>query len=387
MNSFDNTNIAFKSKSNKDLKRAYWLFKLIGSNLMVTLGKYATLLCLKLRIPINWFIKATIFKQFCGGTSIKNCNEKINELAEYNIGTILDYSVEGKENEESAENTVNEIKKTIERGSSDQMIPFAVFKISGLGSSNLLYKASNNIKITDFEKLKLDKIYNRVYEICSFASKKDLPIFIDAEESWIQSIIDKWAYNLMKEFNRDKAIIFNTLQMYRVDRLEYLKNIHILSSKDGFIYGIKLVRGAYMEKERKRAMEMNYPSPIQNNKSATDNDFNDAIHYIVNHSNDFSLCVGSHNEKSNLLLVELMNKNNIDKSSPNFCFAQLLGMSDHISYNLSHEGFNVAKYVPYGPIREVMPYLFRRADENTSVSGQTSRELSLIKEEIKRRRQ
>ena len=165
---------------------------------MVTLGKHATLLCLKLRIPINWFIKATIFKQFCGGTSIKNCNEKINELAEYNIGTILDYSVEGKENEESAENTVNEIKKTIERGSSDQMIPFAVFKISGLGSSNLLYKASDNIKITDFEKLKLDKIYNRVYEICSFASKKDLPIFIDAEESWIQSIIDKWAYNLMK---------------------------------------------------------------------------------------------------------------------------------------------------------------------------------------------
>lgn len=387
MNSFDNTKIAFKSKSNKDLKRAYWLFKLIGSNLMVTIGKYATLFCLKLRIPINWFIKATIFKQFCGGTSIKNCNEKIKELAEYNIGTILDYSVEGKESEESAENTVNEIKKTIERGSSDHMIPFAVFKISGLGSSNLLHKASDNIEITSNEKLKLDKIYNRVYEICSFAYKKDLPIFIDAEESWIQPIIDKWAFDLMKEFNKEKAIVFNTLQMYRVDRLNYLKHIHQLSSKDNFIYGIKLVRGAYMEKERKRAQEMNYPSPIQVNKSGTDKDFNDAIHYIVDHPLEFSLCVGSHNEKSNLLLVELMSKNNIDKSSPNFCFAQLLGMSDHISYNLSHAGFNVSKYVPYGPIREVMPYLFRRADENTSVSGQTSRELGLIKQEIKRRKQ
>ena len=386
MNSFDNTKIAFKSKSNKDLKRAYWLFKLIGSNLMVTIGKYATLFCLKLRIPINWFIKATIFKQFCGGTSIKNCNEKINELAEYKIGTILDYSVEGKENESSAEKTVHEIKKTIERGSSDKMIPFAVFKISGLGSSNLLYKASDNNVLTSEEKLKLDKIYSRVYDICSFAHKKELPIFIDAEESWIQSIIDQWAFNLMKEFNKEKAIVFNTLQMYRVDRLKYLKHIHQLSSKDGFIYGIKLVRGAYMEKERKRALELNYPSPIQINKKATDNDFNDAIHYIVDYPSDFSLCVGSHNEKSNLLLVELLSKKNIKKSVPNFCFAQLLGMSDHISYNLSHEGFNVAKYVPYGPIREVMPYLFRRADENTSVSGQTSRELSLIKQEIKRRK-
>lgn len=387
MNSFDNTKIAFESKSNKELKRAFWLFKLIGSKYMVIIGKYLTLFCLKFRIPIDWFIKETIFKQFCGGTSIEKCNHKIKELDKFNIGTILDYSVEGKENELAAENTVNEIKKTIERGSADKMIPFAVFKISGLGSTNLLQKANNKKQLSNAQKSKLEKIFNRALEICEFAYKKDLPVFIDAEESWIQDIIDLWAYQLMKKFNTKKAIVFNTLQMYRIDRLDYLKTIHQLINKDGFIYGIKLVRGAYMEKERKRAIEQNYPSPIQVNKANTDKDFNDAIHYIFEHRSDFSLCVGSHNEKSNLLLANLMEKNNINKSESSFYFAQLLGMSDHISFNLSHLGYKVAKYVPYGPIREVMPYLFRRADENTSVSGQTSRELSLIKQEIKRRKE
>ena len=386
MNSFDNTKIAFKGKSNKDLRRAYWLFKLIGSSSMVIIGKYLTLFCLKLRIPINWFIKATIFKQFCGGTSIEKCNRKIKELNKFSIGTILDYSVEGKENELAAENTVVEIKKTIERGSADESIPFAVFKISGLGATDLLHKASSKKELSNNEKSKLEKIFNRAHQICEFAYQKDLPIFIDAEESWIQAIIDLWAYDLMKKFNKEKAIVFNTLQMYRVDRLKYLKKVHQLSSKNGFIYGIKLVRGAYMEKERKRALDRSYPSPIQANKADTDKDFNAAIHYVFENRPDFCLCVGSHNEKSNLLLANLIEKNNLDKSSSNFYFAQLLGMSDHISFNLSHLGYKVAKYVPYGPIREVMPYLFRRADENTSVSGQTSRELSLIKQEIKRRK-
>lgn len=387
MLSFENTEIAFKSKSTPDLKRAYWLFKIVSSPIIVKIGKVATNFALSLRLPIRKIVKATIFKQFCGGESIEDCRNKMEELATFKVGTILDYSIEGKTTDEDFEQTVEIIIQTIQEGRSNSNIPFAVFKVTGIGSINLLEMASDqNCNLNESQILELEGIKNRIERICAAAHTAMIPVFIDAEESWIQAIIDTWALEMMLKYNLEKAIVYNTLQMYRHDRLEFLTSCSENAKKHGIKYGIKLVRGAYMEKERARAQKLGYPSPIYPDKNASDDAYNTALKFILEHEMLFALCAGTHNEESSLLLTQELERKQISRDNDKFYFAQLLGMSDHISFNLSNAGFKVAKYVPFGPVKEVMPYLLRRADENTSVAGQTGRELSLIIKELDRRK-
>jgi proline dehydrogenase len=387
MISFDNTEIAFQSKSNSDLNRAYWLFKLIGNPTMVKVGKWSTNTALNIGLPINGLIKKTIFKQFCGGETIQECTKTIANLGKFGIGTILDYSIEGKTKEEDFDATVDEIIATIHAAKNDPTIPFAVFKVTGIGRFDSLEKANNGTsQLTENDLLAFQLIVSRVDKICLAAFENGVPLFIDAEETWIQDAIDTIVRDMMRKYNKEKAIVYNTLQMYRHDRLSFLHAEIELARAEGFHYGVKLVRGAYMEKERLRAAEKGYPSPIQPDKITCDNDFNHALELVVKNIDIMALCSGSHNEKSALILTDLMTKKQIEKSDKRIYVAQLLGMSDHISYNLAYAGYNVAKYVPYGPVKEVMPYLLRRADENTSVAGQTGRELSLIMTERKRRK-
>ena len=387
MLNFNNTNIAFKVKSNNDLKRAYWLFRIIGSPLIVKLGKFFMIIALKLRLPVSFIVKRTIFKQFCGGESIQECSSTVETLGKYKVGTILDYSVEGKVEEEDFDQTTNIIIETIEKAAQEKNIPFAVFKITGISKFSLLEKASIDLnQLSTEEASELNKVKNRIDRICSAAKKKNVPVFIDAEETWVQDIIDQWAFEMMLLYNKEKCIVYNTIQMYRHDRLVFLKECNEKAKQSNISYGIKLVRGAYMEKERKRADEMGYPSPIQPDKESTDRDYDIALDYILKNINYLSLVAGTHNENSSKKLALALENHNISKDDSRIFFAQLLGMSDHISFNLADHNYNVAKYVPFGPIKEVMPYLLRRADENTSVAGQTGRELGLIKSELQSRK-
>lgn len=345
-------------------------------------------MALKLRLPISAPIKATIFRQFCGGESIAECDRTISDLGKFGIGTILDYSVEGKTSDEDFDQTVDIIIQTIHRAANDPHIPFAVFKVTGIGRHDLIEKASTHgYTPTSEEKAEIDVIVSRINRICHAAHEAGTSVFIDAEESWIQDAIDQWTFDMMLKYNKERCIVFNTLQMYRHDRLAFLRDCLELAQKHQVKYGIKLVRGAYMEKERARAIEKGYLSPIQATKADTDKDYNIALKEILENRSVFSLCAGTHNEDSSELLMNLMQEAQIDPQSEQFYFAQLLGMSNHISYNVAHAKYHVAKYVPFGPVKEVLPYLLRRADENTSVAGQTGRELSLIIKELDRRKQ
>lgn len=386
MISFENTEVAFKSKSDKDLKRAYRLFKLVGSPAIVKFGKWATNLALALRLPINGIVKKTIFRQFCGGETIAECEQTIQILGQFGIGTILDYSVEGKTSEDDFDETVQEIIRTIERGAGDQNIPFAVFKLTGIARFSILERANNGVEsLSGDETREYAQLQERVDLICRAAHERKVPVFIDAEDSWIQDTIDRLAFEMILRYNTESAIVYNTIQMYRHDRLAYLSQMIEAARSAGVHYGVKLVRGAYMEKERERAAQKGYPSPIQPDKAATDRDFNRALELLVANMDCIAFCAGTHNEESSAYLTKLIEEHTLDKRDARIYFAQLLGMSDHISFNLSNAAYNVAKYVPYGPVREVMPYLLRRADENTSVAGQTGRELSLIIKERNRR--
>jgi proline dehydrogenase len=387
MISFDNTEIAFKSKSTADLTRAYWLFKIIGNPSLVKFGKWATNTALNLHLPIKGIVKKTIFSQFCGGETISDCTKAINTLSNFGIGTILDYSIEGKTSDEDFNATVEEIISTIKAAAGNTKIPFAVFKVTGISSFSILEKANDlNSTLSTEDQEKLTAIIQRIDKICAAAHENNVPVFIDAEETWIQTAIDQWTFDMMLKYNQESDIVFNTVQMYRHDRLAFLKKVTAEAKLNQYHYGIKLVRGAYMEKERLRAKEKGYESPIQPNKKACDADYNAALEFIIENIDQLALCAGTHNEESSNFLAELVLKKHIEKTDKRIYFAQLLGMSDHISYNLSNANFQVAKYVPYGPVKEVMPYLLRRADENTSVAGQTSRELNLITKEMERRK-
>lgn len=385
MISFNNTEIAFQGKTKKDLNRAFWLFKLVSNNTLVKLGPILLNIALFLRLPILGIIKSTIYKHFCGGESITDSQKTINELAKYQIGTILDYSVEGKETEADFDRGMQETIASIKRAKGDAKIPFSVFKPTGMGRFALLQKVNSKQKLSLAEENEYKKVKERIQNICQTAHDLDVPLFIDAEESWIQNAIDDLAQEMMQLFNTKKAIIYNTLQMYRWDRLAYLKQCYAHAEGKQYFLGLKLVRGAYMEKERERAEKMGYPSPIQKDKVSTDRDYDLAVTFCVENIHRIALCAGTHNEESSRKLTELLEEKGIKKTDARIYFSQLLGMSDHISYNLSNHGFNVAKYVPYGPVKEVMPYLIRRAEENTSIAGQTGRELSLIIKEKKRR--
>lgn len=389
MISFNNTEIAFKHKSNKDLKRAHFLFSVMASPFLVKSGKGLTRFGLNIGLPIKGMIKSTIFEQFCGGETIEECTTTIESMWKHHVGTILDYSVEGKTSAEDFEATTKEIIATIHKGKGNPAIPFAVFKVTGIARFSLLELTNSGLEgISEADLKEYHETVERVNRICKEAYDAAVPVFIDAEETWIQDVIDRICHEMILKYNKERAIVFNTVQMYRHDRLEFLKNSIAWAKAEGVQYGVKLVRGAYMEKERNRAAEKGYPSPIQPSKETCDSDYDRALEFLVEPENfqQMALCAGSHNEDSSAFLADLIDKKGIDKTDKRIYFAQLLGMSDHISYTLASNGYNVAKYVPYGPVKEVIPYLFRRADENTSVKGQTGRELKLIKEEMKRRK-
>jgi len=386
MLSFNNTEIAFSNKTNTDLNQSYWLFKIMSNNTVVSIGSKLMGISLKIHLPIKGLIKATIFKQFCGGETIEECDKKIALLGKSGIGTILDYSVEGKENECDFDACATETINTVKKSKSTSNIPFCVFKVTGVARFGLLEKIASNNNLTEEEKSEYARIVKRIDSICQSAFEANTPVFIDAEETWIQNAIDTIANEMMERYNKERAIVYNTFQMYRKDKLNYLKTSLEKAKTKNYFLGAKLVRGAYMEKERDRAIEKNYPSPIHENKAATDTDYNSALLFCTDHIKTIAFCAATHNENSSAYLTQLIEERNIEKNNKHIYFAQLLGMSDHISYNLSNAGYNVAKYVPYGPVKEVMPYLTRRAQENTFVKGQTGRELGLIIKEKERRK-
>ncbi|ARV05846.1 proline dehydrogenase [Polaribacter sp. SA4-10] len=385
MNLFDNTEIAFSLKSDSELERAYFLFRMIQNQPMVRIGAAVTNFALKAHLPVEGLIRSTVFDHFCGGVNEEDCLPIIDKMFTKNVHAVLDYSVEGKDQEVSFDGALEKVLKILNFCEEKKSIPFAVFKPTGFGRFALYEKVSAGKSLTDDEQAEWKRLVARYHKVCQVAVEKDVPLLIDGEESWMQLSADVLIEELMETYNKEKAIVFNTLQMYRHDRMEYLKTLHEKAKVKGFHIGMKLVRGAYMEKERARAKEKGYPSPICENKEATDKNYDTATRYMMENPK-MALFVGTHNEDSSYLVMELAKKYDIKKDNSNLWFGQLFGMSDHISYNLASEGYNVAKYLPFGPVRDVMPYLIRRAEENTSVAGQTSRELNLIKTERKRRK-
>ena len=384
--SFDNTAISFASKSNAELWKMYGLFGAMNNKLLVKTGGALVQQAIKWHLPVKFFIKPTIFSHFCGGESLEECNQVIGQLARAQIGTILDYSVEGENDEASFHHTCQEIMATIEKAHHHPHIPFSVFKVTGLGEASLLKKIQDRVMLTPTEKDAYDRLRERVNRICQKAHDLGVRIFVDAEESWIQDAIDQLTIEMMALHNQKEVIVYNTYQLYRRDRLEVLKRDYEQGLKGGYLVGAKLVRGAYMEKEARVAQQQGYPNPLNPSKAATDGLFNAAVQFCVAHLGRMALCAGTHNEESCYRLLDLMKKLGIPKDDPGIYFAQLYGMSDNISYNLAYGGYNVAKYVPYGPVEAVIPYLLRRAEENTAIAGQSSRELNLIRKEMLRRR-
>ena len=386
MKLFDNTEVAFSLKSDSQLERAYFLFKMIQNEPMVRIGSAVTNFALKAHLPIEGLIRSTVFDHFCGGVTEEDCLPVIEKMySEGNVYSVLDYSVEGKDEEASFDDALQKILKILDFCEEKKSIPFAVFKPTGFGRFALYQKITEKKSLTTKEKEEWNRVVARFHKACKTAQEKNVPILIDAEESWMQDAADALIEDLMETYNKDKAIVFNTLQMYRNDRMDYLKKVYAKAQEKGYHIGMKVVRGAYMEKERERAEEKGYRSPICDTKKDTDDNYDAAINFIMEHPK-MALFAGTHNENSSYLLMELANKYQIEKNDKRMWFGQLFGMSDHISFNLAREGYNVAKYLPFGPVRDVMPYLIRRAEENTSVAGQTSRELNLLTTERKRRK-
>ena len=383
---FENTDTAFILKSDSELERAYFLFKMISSQPLVRIGTAATNFALKAKLPVEGLIRSTVFDHFCGGVSEDDCLSVIDNLFTEKVSSVLDYSVEGKETKDQFDNALKKILKIIRFCDKKEAMPIVVFKPTGFGRFHLFQKKTEGVDFTPDEQEEWDRIVGRFDAVCKLAKEKDVEVLIDGEESWMQTAADDLVEEMMHRYNKDVTIVYNTLQAYRWDRLDYLKQLHNRAKKIGFKVGMKIVRGAYMEKERKRAEEKGYASPICENKKATDDNFNATLSYILENLKDISIFIGTHNEDSCYLAMELMEKYKITKQDNNVWFGQLYGMSDHISFNLAASGYNVAKYIPFGPVKDVMPYLIRRAEENTSVAGQTNRELSLLKTEKKRRK-
>ena len=390
--SFDNTENAFAYKSDKELKKAKFLFSTMSYQWVVDAGIRLTPLALNMRLPINTLVRNTIFKQFVGGETLEETSTVTDVLAKYGVQVILDYGVEGKEGEDNFDHATEQFISVINFAAARANIPFISIKVTGLARFGLLQaldeapRLRSGIHDNEVEQEEWERVKDRMYQICSVAAEKNVGVLIDAEETWIQDPVDRLTMEMMEEFNKEKAIVYNTIQLYRHDRLEFLKLSHKIARQQGFILGMKLVRGAYMEKERNRAAEMGYPSPIQATKKDTDRDYDAAVTFCIDNIDTIATIVATHNEQSNLLAAELMETRGINHNHPHVHFSQLYGMSDHITFNLAKSGFSVSKYVPFGPIKDVVPYLMRRAQENSSVSGQTGRELGLIKKEMLRRK-
>lgn len=383
---FDNTQVAFSYKSDAELRKANLIFTLVNHPSIASIATGLVKASLALKLPVKGVIKKTVFDHFCGGETIAKCKENIRHLAEYNVGTILDYSVEGAKTEEGFDHTCQEILKTFEAAKGNEHIPFCVFKITGMADAALLEKIQNGDKLQDEEHKAFDRVKQRVDAICAKAYEYQVPVLMDAEESWIQNPVDKLSYEMMRKYNKANAIVFNTFQMYRKDMLTNLKHAFHEAAMHDYFLGVKMVRGAYMEQERARAEDLGYADPICETKEATDDSFNKGLAFCIDQKQRITLMCGSHNEYSNRYLTVLMQKHGMRPNDKRVWFAQLLGMSDNISFNLAKAGYRVVKYVPFGPVASVMPYLFRRAEENTSVAGQSSRELTLIRKELQRRK-
>ena len=383
---FSNTELGFKHKSNGELRFTKLIFKMLGSSSMTNIMTGLTGIALNLKLPIVWIVKPTIFKQFCGGTSIKDSEKTFKTLASHGIEAILDYSVEGKDNEKSFDSTHAELLKLIENAKQFSKVPTTCLKVTGLGRFGVFQKVSKNVELNQSEKLEYNNIIQRLDSICKKANSLGVKVYIDAEESWIQIAIDRLAEVMMRKYNQEKAIVYTTLQLYRHDKVAYLKDLIGMARREKFVLGVKLVRGAYMEKENERAKKMGYPTPIQPDKTSCDNDYNKALSIVINNIDVVEVCAGSHNENSAYYLIKLMDDKKLENNHPNIFFSQLFGMSDNISYNLANAGYNVSKYLPYGPVTDTIPYLIRRAEENTSVAGQMGKELKLVVQELARRK-
>jgi len=383
---FDNTEVAFALKTNAELDRAYYLFEMIKREPLVKIGTAVTKFALKTHLPVEGIIRATVFDHFCGGVTEVDCMPTIDKMYTKNVHSVLDYSAEGKEVEEQFDLAMEKTLNTIKFGTEKESIPFAVFKPTGFGRFKIYQKITEGEELDAHEKIEWKRIKERYNIVSKAAFENNVPLLIDAEETWMQDAADDLIEEMMVKYNKEKVIIFGTLQLYRWDRLDYLKKMHERAKKQGFKIGMKLVRGAYMEKERERAEEYGYKDPICIDKEATDKMYNSVQDYMLEHIDEMAVFSGTHNEESSYLLMDLLEKYKLDRNDKRVWFGQLYGMSDHISYNLSKEGYNVAKYLPFGPVRDVMPYLIRRAEENTSVAGQTTRELDLLKTERKRRK-
>ncbi len=384
---FDNTEVAFALKSNKELNRAYFLFKLISSQRLVKMGTSLTHFAINSKLPVKGLIKSTVFDHFCGGVTEEDCLPVIDKMYTKGVSSILDYSVEGKETEEQFDNALEMTLKTIDLAKKKEALAFAVFKPTGMGRFYLFEKKGEKLPFSEAEEKEWQRVVDRFDTICRTAHEKDVLLLIDAEHSWMQDAADELILNMMRKYNQEKCIVFNTAQTYRWDRFDFVKKTHEIGLVEGFHVGFKVVRGAYMEVERERAAEKGYPSPICATKAQTDATFNKTVGYILeNIDNKMALYAGSHNEESNYLLMKKMAESNIANNDKRIWFGQLYGMSDNISFNLANHQYNVSKYLPFGPVYDVVPYLIRRAEENTSVAGQTSRELDLLNIELKRRR-
>ncbi|MGW1453449.1 proline dehydrogenase family protein [Salegentibacter agarivorans] len=383
---FNDTETAFRLKTDLELNRALLLFNVMGIPSLIQPGILLTKFSLKARLPIQPLIKSTIFDQFCAGTSKDDCKPVIKEMHQVNLSSILDYSVEGKKTEEEFDAAFRVKKDLIKFAKEETEIPFAIFKPTALGSFEIWHKLSSHINLNEEEKVEWQKTKARVEDLCEEAYKQNVRLYADAEESWMQDAADDLMEEMMEKYNKDKALIFNTFQCYRWDRLDYLKALHKKANEKGFKIGAKIVRGAYMEKENKRAKKYGKKSPICESKKATDLNFNNVMTYCLDNIDDIAVFIGTHNEMSNYLALQAMEDQGIPKDDPRVWFSQLYGMSDQISYNLASKDYNTAKLVPFGPVKEVVPYLLRRAEENSSVEGQTNRELNLLQCEKKRRK-
>ena len=387
MSIFDNTQIAFADKTTPQLKKAYWMFKAIEQPALTNVGISILNFTVKNNFPfVTDIVKNTLFEQFCGGVTREESMKVVKQMFRHHIGSIFDYAIEGKEEEATFDHTCEEIKQNIKFAEGNPAIPFVVFKPTGFGRLDLYAEVQAGKELTSSEKEEWNRVVNRYEEVCKMAHEKNVVIMIDAEETWIQDAVDKLVNEMKSKYNREKAIVWNTIQMYRTGRLEYLaKDLERANEKNYFL-GYKFVRGAYMEKERNRAQEMNYPDPIQPTKQATDDNFNAAIDFVMKNLDKVSAFFGTHNEKSTELVMDKMREQNLPNDFDHIHFGQLYGMSDNITYYLGAKKYNAAKYLPYGPVKDVVPYLTRRAQENTSVAGQTGRELGLIEKELKRRK-
>ena len=383
---FNDTETAFKLKSTEELNRALYLFEMINRPDLVKIGIFLTKKALKFRLPVEGLIKSTVFNQFSGGESMEDCMPVIEKMHAKKLHSVLDYSVEGKEEEAQFDDASKKKISIIEFAAKKKELPFAVFKPTGIGRFAIWEKVTSKVSLTKEDQEEWQRVVQRVEDICEAAYQNDIAVMADGEETWMQEAADDLIVKMMKKYNREKAIVFMTLQCYRWDRLDYLIKLHETGEKEGFKIGVKIVRGAYYEQENLRAKKMNYPSPICENKEATDVSFNGVLTYCLAHIDAISVFIGSHNEMSNYLALQIMEDKNIDMDDPRVWFGQLYGMSDHISFNLAKLNYNAAKLVPFGPVRDVVPYLMRRAEENTSVKGQTGRELALLQEERKRRK-